>query len=86
MLILIVDSDAKRRVGLSFMLSKRGHTLQAAANPTNAIWILRQSQEPPRLILLDPGCEGENAEQLLSVVAETAPAAKVFRLLSPVCA
>ena len=85
MLILIVDSNAKRRQGLCHMLSSRGHTLQSAANRTNAIRILRKSQQKPRVILLDPDCDGVSVEQFLSVVLEVSPVAKVLLLPTPVC-
>lgn len=84
MLIMIVDGDASRRRGLCLMLSKRGHTMQSATNRTSAIRILRQTQSKPRLILLDPDCEGASADEFLRVVVERAPEAKMVLLLAPV--
>jgi len=51
--ILIVDDDHSIREMLRLFLELKGYTIASAINGQDALDYLRQSPEPPQLILLD---------------------------------
>jgi DNA-binding NarL/FixJ family response regulator len=80
MLIMIVDRDAKRRVGLCTLLSKQGHKLMVIRNRTDAVTILRGARSAPKLILLDPNCGGVSPATFLQSVMNLLPSVKILPL------
>ena len=51
--ILIIDDDSSIREMLRLFLELKGYTVASAINGQDALDYLRQSPEPPQLILLD---------------------------------
>jgi CheY-like chemotaxis protein len=53
MTVLVVDDDDDIREGVQSFLESEGHPTHGAANGREALSLLRNQPEPPRLILLD---------------------------------
>lgn len=53
MTVLVIDDDDDVREGVQSFLESEGHATEGASNGREALSLLRNQTEPPRLILLD---------------------------------
>jgi DNA-binding response OmpR family regulator len=81
MKILAAEDDPTSREILRVMLQKWGYDVVTAANGDQAWEILRSSQEPPRLAILDWMMPGRNGIDVCRQVRQHTPALSVYIIL-----